>query len=163
LASDQIRKFLARKFKGHELARLVECLLRAQGYVTLASPPGPDGGVDILAGKGPLGFEEPNLCVQVKSGSPADVDTLRKLQGTMTTYKARQGLLVSWNGFNQRVLSEGKLSFFMVRFWDADDVIRAIFDTYEKLSDELRAELPLKRVWALVLDEAKFSDAVADK
>jgi restriction system protein len=74
LARDQIVDFVNRKFKGHDLSRLVEAVLQAQGYITEFSKPGPDGGVDILAGTGPMGFEEPRICVQVKSSqSPADV------------------------------------------------------------------------------------------
>ena len=66
-ARDQIVKFIGRKFKGHNLARLVEAILQAQGYVTKKSSPGPDGGVDILAAGGLLGFDTPRICVQVKS------------------------------------------------------------------------------------------------
>jgi restriction system protein len=51
---DLIFKRLAQKFRGHELARLIEAVIKAQGYVTSRSEPGPDGGVDILAGSGPL-------------------------------------------------------------------------------------------------------------
>ena len=73
-AKDQIVKHIGRKFKGHDLARLVEAILEAQGYVTRTSPPGPDGGVDILAAKGPLGFDAPRICIQVKSSAtPIDV------------------------------------------------------------------------------------------
>ncbi|MCD4843612.1 MAG: restriction endonuclease [Methanosarcinales archaeon] len=39
-----------------------------QGYYTYRSPEDPDGGVDILAGRVPMGFGEARLCVQVKSG-----------------------------------------------------------------------------------------------
>ena len=94
---DEIVKFIGRKFKGHDLARLVEGALNAQGYVTLKSSPGPDGGVDILAAAGPLGFDNPKMCIQVKSSSsPADVKVLRELQGVMTKVRADQGLLFSW-------------------------------------------------------------------
>ena len=68
-ARDEILKFIQANFKSHDLARLVDAVLRAQGYKTEVSPPGPDGGVDILAGSGALGFDQPRLCVQVKSGS----------------------------------------------------------------------------------------------
>ena len=44
-ARDQIMKHIGAKFKGHNLARLVDAVLHAQGYVTKQSPPGPDGGV----------------------------------------------------------------------------------------------------------------------
>jgi len=71
----------------------------------------------------------------------------------MTTFKADEGLLVSWGGFNRPVQQEARLSFFSVRLWDADDLIAAIERTYDRLPKELQAELPLKRVWALVVEE----------
>jgi restriction system protein len=52
-ARDQISSVLARKFRTHDLARLVGEILKAQGYKVLVSPPGADGGVDIIAGQGP--------------------------------------------------------------------------------------------------------------
>ena len=50
-------------------AALVACILRASGYVALQTSRGRDGGVDIVAGRGDLGFGEPRLCVQVKARS----------------------------------------------------------------------------------------------
>jgi restriction system protein len=154
LAEDQILRHIETHFKGHQLARLVEAVLQAEGYQTQLSPPGPDGGVDILAGTGALGFEPPRLCVQVKSsGVPCDVTVFRGLQGTMTTFKADQGLLVCWGGFNTAVLREARLSFFAVRLWNASDLVAAVLRNYESLSKELQTELPLKRLWALVLED----------
>ena len=100
LAHQQIAREIERHFTGHDLARLVGAVLEAEGYRTEVSPPGPDGGVDILAGRGPLGFEEPRLCVQVKSSSGhTEVPVLRALQGSMQTFSASQGMLVCWGGF----------------------------------------------------------------
>ena len=97
LSSDQIVDYVNRKFKGHDLSRLVEAVLQAQGYVTENAKPGADGGVDILAGTGPMGFGNPRICVQVKSSkTPVDVTILRSLQGAMSNFGAEQGLLVSW-------------------------------------------------------------------
>ena len=77
LASDQIAQLIAARFKGHDLPRLVEAILNAQGYTTYRSPEAADGGVDILAGAGPLGFDHPRLCVEVKSGdAPIDRPTV---------------------------------------------------------------------------------------
>jgi restriction system protein len=133
---------------------LVDAVLQAEGYVTHLSPPGPDGGVDILARRGSLGLDGPKLCVQVKSSAaPADVSILRGLQGTMSTFKADEGLLVSWGGFNRTVQQEARLSFFSVRLWDADDLVAAIERNYDRLPKELQGELPLKRIWALVIEE----------
>lgn len=154
IARDQIVKFIGQKFKGHDLARLVEAVIQAQGYVTRSSPPGPDGGVDVLAGAGPMGFDRPRICVQVKSSSsPADVTTLRSLQGTVQTFKADQGLLVSWAGFKGKVIEESRLSFFTVRLWDSGILLDEILKHYDKFPDSLKAELPLKRIWSLVTEE----------
>ena len=101
-----------------------------------------------------MGFNEPRICVQVKSSqTPIDVTVLRGLQGTMSNFGAKQGLLVSWGGFTKAVLDESRLSFFTVRLWDSDNLIKAILTNFDKLSDSLQAELPLKRIWALVLEE----------
>jgi len=154
VARDQLRSHVERHFKGHALARLADAVLQAEGYVTHLSTPGPDGGVDILARRGPLGFDGPRLCVQVKSSTTAaDVTVLRGLQGSMATFKAEEGLLVSWGGFNRAVRNEARLSFFSVRLWDADDLLTAIGRNYERLPDDLRSELPLKRLWVLVTTE----------
>lgn len=156
IARDRVRAYLSRRFTGHALAQLVDAVLRAQGYVTLVSPPGPDGGVDILAGAGPMGFGTPRLVVQVKSGkAPVDSGVLRELQGTMQTHNAQQGLLVSWGGFRNTVPQEARRSFFSVRLWDQDALISALLEQYERLDEAVRVELPLKQVWVLATREAE--------
>ena len=151
---DQVIKYVGAKFMGHGLARLVEAILHAQGYVTRKSPPGPDGGVDILAAAGSLGFDRPWLCVQVKSSSSqVDVKVLRELQGVMSRVNAEQGLLVAWGGFNNSCIKEATDAFFSIRLWDQGALLEEIFKYYERFDDELKAELPLKKIWALVIEE----------
>ena len=153
-AEDQILDHIQRHFAGHELAALVDAVLRAEGYVTRVSPPGPDGGVDILAGAGPMGFATPRLCVQVKSSaSPVDVNTLRELQGVLRNFHAEQGLLISWGGFKSSVIQEARQNFFTIRLWDSGDLLAMILKNHDKFPDNLKARLPLKRVWALVLED----------
>ncbi len=153
-AKDQIVKHIGAKFKGHDLPRLVDAILQAQGYVTKQSPPGPDGGVDILAAAGPLGFDQPRVCVQVKSSeSVVDVKVIRELQGVMAKVRAEQGLLVAWSGFTNKAAQEARDAFFSIRLWDQGNLLDEIFKYYERFNDELKAELPLKRIWGLVLEE----------
>ena len=153
-AEDQILDYLNKNFKGHELSTLVEEILKAEGFVTRQSDPGPDGGVDILVGSGPMGFDSPRICVQVKSSeSSADVTVFRNLLGTLDAFGADQGLLVSWGGFNRAVLAESRRNFFKVRLWDSGDLIEALFRNYNRLPGWLKAELPLKQIWALVLED----------
>jgi restriction system protein len=150
---DAILTYVRRRFKGHGLARLVDAVLRAQGLQTYVSPPGPDGGVDIVASGGALGLDAPRLVVQVKSGdSPAGTDVLLALKGVMSNYGAEQGLLVCWAGFKDTLLKEARTGYFRVRLWDQSDLLGAVFANYEALEEDLRAELPLKRVWTLAVE-----------
>ena len=150
LARDQISKWIIAKFQGHGLARLVDAILRAQGYETHVSPAGPDKGVDILASGGPLGFGQPRICVQVKSSdTPVDLPTLNQLIGTMQNVQADQGLFVSWGGFKSSIDREIPSNFFRVRLWNQDDLIDEILKHYDELDDEIKAELPLKRIWTV--------------
>jgi restriction system protein len=154
LSHNQIIAHINQQFKGHELARLVDAILQAEGYLTKLSPPGPDGGVDILASKGAFGFDPPRLLVQVKSSdTPIDAVVLRSLGTPMQKLQAEHGLLVSLGGFKRTTLEEARDSFFRIRLWDADTLLDAILKNYEKLPEDIRAELPLKRVWALVSPE----------
>lgn len=41
--------------------------------------------------------------------------------------------------------------FYRLRPWTQDDVLEQLFASYEKLDDEIKAELPLKRVWTVAL------------
>jgi restriction system protein len=155
-ARDEILKFIETEFKGHGLANLVAAVLRAQGYKTKVSPPGPDGGVDILAGSGTLGFDQPRLCVQVKSGSGAEGQkTFNELLGVMSKFASEQGLLVSWGGLTNPVKLDAQKHFFSIRLWDQGDVVDAVLQNYEKLDDGIKADLPLKRIWVMVNDEVE--------
>jgi restriction system protein len=147
---DRISTLIQAQFAGHGLTRLVEGILKAQGYTTYRSPEGADGGADILAGMGALGFSGPQLCVEVKSQeTPVDRPTVDKLLGAMSKFNTPQGLFVSWGGYKTNVQKELAQSFFKVRLWSQLELLEALFANYDKLSDDLKAELPLKRVWSV--------------
>ena len=154
LARDAIAKVIIQKFKGHGLARLVQAVLNAQGFTTYLSPEGPDKGIDILAAGGAFGFDRPRICVQVKSGdTPADRPEFTQLIGAMQSVNADQGLFVSWSGFKTTVLKEVPTQFFKVRVWNENDLIEQLLENYDKLDQDIRAELPLKRIWTLATPE----------
>ena len=156
LARDQIAQLIAARFKGHGLTRLVEAILKAQGYTTYRSPEGADGGADILAGAGPLGFGAPRLCVEVKSEAGAmDRPTVDKLLGAMTKFNAEDGLFVAWGGFKGNVQKELSTQFFRLRLWTQKELLEQLFELYDRLDEDIRAELPLKRFWMVAAqDEA---------
>lgn len=157
-ARDRIQTHIAQTFKERRLERLIEAILEAQGYVTQLAPRGADGGVDVIAGSGAMGFESPRIAVQVKSqATPIDVGVLRQLQGVLKNFGADQGLLVSWGGFKSSVFKEARKLFFQIRLWDAGDVVDAITENYDKLPSDIRVELPLRRIWALTEESAAES------
>jgi restriction system protein len=153
-AADAISLKINARFKGHQLSALIGAVLEAQGYKIVLSPPGADGGVDIVAGKGSLGFDPPRLVVQVKSqDTPVDVGVLRELQGVMRQFSAQQGLLVAWGGVTKALSKEAQRLFFEIRIWDAGEVVKELQQNYEHLADEFQADLPLKRIWVLADQE----------
>lgn len=155
LAKDAIAKLIIQKFKGHGMARLVDAILRAQGFTTYLSPEGPDKGIDILAGSGAFGFENPKICVQVKSGdTPADHPEFTHLIGAMQSVQADYGLFVSWSDFKQTVNKEEAAKFFKVRLWNQNDLIEQLLLNYDKLDQNIRAEIPLKRIWLVANADA---------
>ena len=50
-------------------------------------------------------------------------------------------------------MREARDAFFSIRLWDERDLLEAIFKYYEKFDDELKAELALKKIWALVVKD----------
>jgi restriction system protein len=151
---DQISERIIQKFKGHRMEDLINEILKAKGFTTYRSPEGTDHGVDLLASPDTLGFGSPKICIQVKTNdTPIDRPTLDQLIGTMSNYNANYGMLVSWSGFKTSVIREIPKQFFKVRLWDSRTIIQEIFNNYEKLSDEIKTEIPLKRVWMLNIEE----------
>ena len=148
LADQQIISLIKSEFAGHALAGLVAEIMRVEGYTTKVSPPGPDGGVDILAAGGTLGLGEDRICVQVKSGDgAANHDVVLRLIGSVSNTQAQTGLLVSIGGVNVAAKRELDNNFFKLRLWQMPDLLQALSRTYGKLSVETRAKLPLKQIW----------------
>lgn len=151
---DAIAKHIYHKFKGYKMETLIEEILKAKGFTVYHSKQGADGGKDLLASGGEMGFGSPKICVQVKTqDTPVDRPTLDQLGGVMNNVQAEYGLLVSWNGFKDSVAREEGNQFFKIRLWDSTDVIKELFDNYEKLSPAVKAEIPLKQIWMLSEEE----------
>lgn len=154
VALDQITARIAEEFAGHALATLIAAILTADGLSCATAPPGPDGGIDITAGRGPLGLDSPRLLVQVKSGGQVGAPVLTQLHGVMSTHQAEQGLLVAWGGLSKPARDALKPQQLRVRVWEATDVVEAVLRTYDRLPEDIRSQLPLRRVWMLAEEGA---------
>lgn len=148
--TDRITARIRERFDGHRLSALVGAILEAEGFIVQVSPPGTDGGVDILAGRGLFGMDAPRIVVQVKSEPKAVSDTVvAQLHGAVTRNSADQGLLVAMGGVTKPAEQQLTGQKFRIAVWDAERLQRAIFDNYESLPADIKADLPLRRAWVL--------------
>lgn len=143
---DFIVQCIRRKFSGARLEYLVAKILEAEGYTTLQTRPGPDGGVDVVAGSGRLGFGEPRLCIQVKSSrTPIDLADYNRLQGNVRSFGADHGLLVSLSDFTRTVRNENERSFFEIRLWGPEELAQKVREAYDSLPADVQTDIPLER------------------
>ncbi len=121
-ARAEIEAHLAR-IRPHDFQHVVAALLQAMGYAkTIVSPPGPDGGTDILAFKDTLGREIPHLRVQVKHRRDASGrEEIAALRGILRP--AREiGLFVATGGFTKEAHREAEGASH-IRLIDLDDFL----------------------------------------
>ena len=71
----------------------------------------------------------------------------------MSKFNSQHGLVVAWGGFKQNVPKVLAVCFHILRLWSQDDLLEQLFICFDKLDDEIKAELPLKRVWTVALSE----------
>lgn len=67
----------------------------------------------------------------------------------MATYGADQGLLVAWGGITKQARDALRHQHLRIRVWESNDVVDAVLRTYDRLPDDIRSQLPLKRIWVL--------------
>lgn len=153
LATDQISKLIAQEFTGHELTDLITQILIAEGLHAVPSPEGPDGGIDIVAGKGVLGLESPKILVQVKSPR-VDRPVVQQLTGLVSSHGADYGLIVAWGGLTSAAKQEIQSKRFTIKAWQSTDVLDAVLRNYDKLPSSIKQSLPLKQVWIPIVEES---------
>lgn len=146
LALDQISALISQEFTGHGLTTLISEILRAEGFSVEESPEGPDGGIDIIAGRGLLGLESPKILVQVKSPK-VDRPVIQQLTGLVSSHEADYGLIVAWGGLTSAARQEVMSKRFRLKVWDDQDVIQAVLKNYTQLASTIAQPLPLKQIW----------------
>ncbi len=145
LTGDFILKEFNTTLKGHDFARFCGWLFEALGYSARVSPPGADGGIDIVATRDPLGVERPLLKIQCKSGSGSiGSSDVQALNGTLAD--AELGVFIAVGGFTApaRNAAAGMPK---MRLIGPDELLDLILSHYPELPDEAKQAIPLRRVW----------------
>lgn len=142
----EISQYL-RNMPPYEFQELVADLLRAMGYyVAWVSPPGKDGGIDIMAQPDVLGTRPPRIKVQVKRQVQAvSVDGLRSFMALLGDDDV--GLFVCTGGFTKDAKAEARTQEKRrITLLDMDTLFDLWVEHYGKLSDPARRRLPLRPI-----------------
>lgn len=142
-AWDEISQYL-RNMPPYDFQDLVADLLRAMGYyVSWVSPPGKDGGIDILAQPDALGTRLPRIKVQVKRQQPSvSVDGLRSFMAVLGDDDV--GLFVCTGGFTKDAATEARTQEKRrITLIGLETLFDLWVEHYDKLTDQARRRLPL--------------------
>jgi restriction system protein len=148
-AWDEIEQHL-KKMNPYDFQELVASLLRAMGYhVSWVSPPGRDGGLDILASADPLGTRPPRIKVQVKRvDQTIDVAGLRSFMALLG--EGDVGLFVTAGAFTKVAEEEARTQEKRrVTLLDLEKLFDLWVENYAKLDETSRRLLPLKPIYFL--------------
>ncbi|MDP1530340.1 Mrr restriction system protein [Rhodoferax sp.] len=136
-----------RAMNPYDFQDLVADLLRAMSYhVTWVSPPGKDGGLDVLAWPDALGTRLPRIKVQVKRQQQSvSVDGLRSFMALLGDDDI--GLFVCTGGFTKDAETEARTQEKRrVRLIGLEKLFDLWDAHYDKLTDQARRRLPLRSI-----------------
>ncbi len=153
-AKEGIKEFILQK-NPYEFQDLVAALLHAMGYYTpFVAPRGPDGGVDIVAYKDPLGTETPRIKVQVKHrpNTNVPVTDIKNLVGSLNK-DGDIGLFVTSGSFTSESDKFARTSHIHVKLIDLNQLIELWQEYYPKFTDEEKNLLPLHPIYFLGSNE----------
>ncbi|MCG3138608.1 MAG: hypothetical protein HJJLKODD_02473 [Phycisphaerae bacterium] len=138
----QYRQSLRTRWTGADFVEVVGGVLAALGYCVTTGRRGADSGCDLLASRGPLGFDGPRIGVQVKlNDRPVSAPVVRELVGAMRLFQATHGLFVSWGGFSQVAEMEMMPGHFHIRVWDGATLLQQACTHRARLPARVRALL----------------------
>jgi restriction system protein len=145
-AREGIRKFIVSK-SPYEFQDMVAALLRAMGYHTpFIAPKGKDGGIDITAYLDPLGAQTPRIKVQVKHKPDTAIGAseVRALSGVLKAGDIALFVTSGTYSADARNAASGNDKF--LRLIDGDEFIEMWQEYYDKMTDDDKNMLPLKRI-----------------
>ena len=130
----------------NQMEYLAAAVLRAMGYKTKVSLPGPDGGIDVVASFDHFGLERPRTLVQVKH-RPTTKMSVPEIRAFMGVLGDDRGLFVSTGGFSEEARRETRSSDKRLALLDLDDLADLVIEHYDNFDPEGRALLPLVKMY----------------
>lgn len=132
-----------------QVQELVAGILRAMGYRTTVSPRGSDRGVDVFASPDGLGLEEPRIFVEVKHRPTTTMGSqdIRSFIGGRSA--GDKCLYISTGGYSKEARYEADRSSIPINLLGIVELRKLFVDYYEKLDEEIKSLIPLKRIYVL--------------
>lgn len=127
--------------------KLIAGLLRTLGYKTRFTSRGSDLGSDIIASPDVLGLEEPQIKVEVKKRTNEKIGSadIRNFIGGLRGH--HKGIYVTTSGFSKEAKYEAERANFPITLIDSDWLVELIIENYELLDPEIKALVPLKKIY----------------
>lgn len=142
----EFTKDMIQKLDWDEMQQLVAGILRAMGYKTRVSSPGPDKGVDIIASPDGLGLEQPRIRAEVKHKTETvGASLLRSFIGGLR--QNDRGLYVSTGGFTKEARYEAERSTIPVTLIDIDELADLLIKNYDNADTETKSLVPLVKLY----------------
>jgi restriction system protein len=138
----------------YDFQELVSGLLVGMGYhVYHQAPPGPDGGVDIIAHTDPLGIHGPRIKLQVKRRADRlSVDEIRAFLAVLS--QGDVGIFVSTGGFTKDAESEARhQETRRIMLLDLERLFDLWVEHYAQIPKTASRLLPLRPVYYLDLSD----------
>lgn len=132
----------------YDFQKLVSELLKAMGYhVSFVAPPGPDGGIDIIAYNDPLGTTTPRIKVQVKHrpATKVTVKEIREIRGLLNPSQDK-AIFFSSGGFASPAEKEARFATEQIELIDQGRLIDLWCQYYEHVSDQGKTLLPIVKL-----------------
>jgi restriction system protein len=134
----------------YDLQKLVAALLEAIGYhVSWISPPGKDGGIDVIAWTDPLGTRPPRIKIQVKRRKDnIPVEELRSFLAMLSGDDV--GLYVSTSGFTRDAEAEARTQHTRkITLIDRERLVELWIEYMDRIDEDARRLLPLRPIYFL--------------
>jgi restriction system protein len=152
-ALSEIQDFFS-SINPYDFQEMVAALLRAMGYyVSWISPPGKDGGVDIIAYPDPLGTKSPRIKVQVKrTTDKIGADGVRAFLALIN--EGDVGLYVAVGGFTRDAdeFARNRESR-RITLINLDRFRELWIENYSRLEDVARNRFPLTPIYFLTPED----------
>lgn len=152
-AWSEIEQYLS-KMNPYDFQNLVAGLLQGMGYsVAWVSPPGADGGIDVIAYSDPLGATGPRIKVQAKRRKQkVDVGGMRSFMAVLS--EGDIGLFVSMGGFTKDAEDEARnQQTRRLSLIDSRRLLDLWIEHYERIPETYRRTFPLRRVYFLAPED----------